>query len=109
MRTLAPEVMAVWAWEYWVASLPCAFCTVKSDDERPAAVSACVRYGASNWTYRAELTVSGRRTATLPWPAAVSGFSSAIAAKVLLNWPTETDTDTLLGLELVALALGELV
>jgi hypothetical protein len=38
----------------------------------------------------------------LPWPAATSGFSAAIAAKVLSNWATEIDTDTA---EELALAL----
>jgi len=55
-------------------------------------VSAVVRYGASNWVYRAEETVSGRMTATLPLPAAVSGFSADIAEKSRVNWATEIDT-----------------
>src|SRR5437764_5013494 len=93
IRTLAPLVMAVWASENSVASLPCAFCTVNWEEERPAWVSAWVRYGASNWTYRAEVTVSGRITATLPLPAEASGFSADIAEKVRSNWPTETDTE----------------
>jgi hypothetical protein len=42
--------------------------------------------------YRAEVTVSGRRTATLPLPAAVSGFRADIAAKVRSNWATEIET-----------------
>src|SRR5260370_1624504 len=105
-RTLAPLVMAVWASESSVASLPCAFCTVNWEDVRPAAISAWVRYGASNWTYRAEVTVSGRMTATLPLPAAARGFSADIAEKVLSNWVTEIDTDRA---ELLALAELELV
>jgi hypothetical protein len=75
-----------------VASLPCAFWTVNCEDDRPAAVSAWVRYGASNWTYRAEVTVSGRITATLPLPAEASGFRADIAEKVRSNWSTEIDT-----------------
>jgi hypothetical protein len=55
-------------------------------------VSAWVRYGASNWVYRAEETVSGKMTATLPLPAAVSGFSTDIADRVRSNWATEIDT-----------------
>ena len=43
MRTLAPLVMAVWASDSSVASLPCAFCTVNCEDESPAAVIAWVR------------------------------------------------------------------
>src|SRR5436305_920267 len=76
-----------------VASLPCAFCTLNCEDVRPAAVSAWVRYGASNWTYRAEVTVSGRMTATLPLPAEARGFRADIAVKLRSNWPTEIDTD----------------
>src|SRR6516165_2718531 len=109
MRTLAPLVMAVWASDSWVASLPCAFCTVNCEDVRPAIVIAWVSKGASNSTYRCEVTVSGRMTATLPWPAAVSGFSVAIAARVRSNWATEIDTVTLEVLEALELALDELV
>src|SRR5260370_5238435 len=92
-RTLAPLVMAVWASESSVASLPCAFCTVNWEDVRPAAISAWVRYGASNWTYRAEVTVSGRMTATLPLPAAARGFSADIADKVVAHLVTEIESD----------------
>src|SRR6266851_458588 len=91
MRTLAPLVMAVWARESSVASLPCAFCTEICEAERPASPSAWVRYGASNSVYRAEVTVSGRMTATLPLPAAASGFSADIADMVRSNAPTEID------------------
>jgi hypothetical protein len=38
--------------------------------------------------------VSGRMTATLPLPAAVSGFSTDIADRVRSNWATEIDTLT---------------
>jgi hypothetical protein len=83
---------------------------VNCEDDRPAAVSAWVRYGASNWTYRAEVTVSGRMTATLPLPAEASGFRADIAVKFRSNWATEIDTVTpdeeLALLELPA--LGEL-
>ena len=43
IRTLAPLVMAVWASDSSVESLPCAFCTVNCEDDRPALVSAWVR------------------------------------------------------------------
>src|SRR6266567_1201069 len=92
IRTVAPLVMAVCASESSVASLPCAFCTVNCEDDRPAAVSDWVRYGASNWVYRAEVTVSGRMTATLPLPWEASGFSVDIADMVRSNEPTEMDT-----------------
>jgi hypothetical protein len=42
--------------------------------------------------YRAEETVSGRRTATLPLPVAASGFSVAIAEKLRSSWLSEIDT-----------------
>ena len=51
--------------------------------------------------------MSGRMTATLPWPAAASGFSTAIADRVRSNWAIEIDTDTP-ELEALALVLAEL-
>jgi hypothetical protein len=65
-------------------------------------VKAWVRYGASNWTYRGEVTVSGRITAMLPLPELASGFRPAIALKVLLKSLTESD-----GAEPLALAAAE--
>ena len=51
--------------------------------------------------------MSGRMTATLPLPAAASGFSAAIARRVRSNWATEIDTvaadDELAGLLLLPL------
>src|SRR5579875_3870583 len=73
ISTLAPLVMASWASASSVASLPCAFTTEYCEGERP---------GASNSVYRAEVTVSGRMTATLPLPSAASGLSAVIAEKV---------------------------
>src|SRR5947208_14710862 len=67
-RTLAPLVMADWAWLSWVASLPWALVTVYCDDVRPAACNALVRYGASKDVYRADVVVSGSRTPTDPLP-----------------------------------------
>ena len=55
--------------------------------------------------YRAEETVSGRMTATLPLPAAVSGFSTDIADRVRSNWATEIDTVAPLELGLLLLLL----
>jgi len=83
--------MADWASANCVASLPSAFSTVKSEVDRPAAVKACFRYGASNSTYRVEETVSGRITVTLPLPAAVTDLRPAIALKELFRSPTEID------------------
>jgi hypothetical protein len=55
--------------------------------------------------YRAEETVSGKMTATLPLPAAVSGFSTDIADRVRSNWATEIDTVAPLELGLLLLPL----
>ena len=44
-------------------------------------------------------------TATLPLPAAVSGFSTDIADRVRSNWATEIDTVTPLELGLLVLLL----
>src|SRR6201999_2447893 len=81
IRTVAPLVMSSWASVNSVESLPCAFCTENCDDLSPAAVRALVRYGASNSVYRAEVTVSGRMTPTLPLPLAASDLSWDIAEK----------------------------
>src|ERR1039457_2070332 len=85
MSTLAPLVMSACAMLSSVASLPCAFWTENSEDDRPAVVRALVRYGASNSVYLAEETVSGRMTPTFPLPLAVIAFSPAIAEKSLVK------------------------
>src|SRR5262249_52525198 len=56
-----------------------------SEEDRPALVRAFVMSGWSNSTYLVELVVSGRIAATLPLPAAASGFRAAIAVKSLVN------------------------
>src|SRR5579862_1212600 len=91
IRTLAPLVMASWASESSVASLPCALTTENCDVDRPARARAWDRYGASNSVYRAEVTVSGRITATLPLPIGASGLSCDMADMVRLSWVTEMD------------------
>src|SRR5580704_16996174 len=91
IRTLAPLVMASWASESSVASLPCALTTEYCEGLSPAVARAWFRYGASNSVYRAEETVSGRMTATLPWPSPTRGFSEAMALKVRSSWVTEID------------------
>ena len=83
--TVAPLVMAASAWVCIVWVLPCAFCTWNWPEDRPAAWNACVRYGASKLTYRADDCVSGRSTATLPLPFLARGFSVAMAEKSLVN------------------------
>src|ERR1700728_2142020 len=91
IRTLAPLVMSSWASESSVASLPCALTTEYCEGLSPAVASAWLRYGASNSVYRAEETVSGRMTPTLPLPKAARGFRVAIASKVRLRSPIEID------------------
>src|SRR5579859_1005998 len=88
ISTLAPLVMASCASVSSVASLPCAFCTENCVGERPAVVSASVRYGASNSVYRAEVTVSGRIAAMFPLPLAANAFSSVITEKVRVKEET---------------------
>ena len=100
--TLAPLVMADWAMLNCVASLPSAFSIVTSEEDRPAVLKACFRYGASNSTYRVEETVSGRITVTLPLPAEATDLRPAIALKVLLRLLTEIDADDEVGLLEVA-------
>ena len=62
--------------------------------------------------YRAELTVSGRMAATLPLPAAASGFNVDMAEKSRVSWVieivTETAEELALALVLVVLLLGVL-
>src|SRR5580693_2014486 len=85
IRTLAPLVMASRASESSVASLPCAFTTEYCEGVSPAVARAWLRDGASNSVYRAEDTVSGRMTATLPLPVAAMGL------KVRSSWVIEID------------------
>src|ERR1700760_3980961 len=91
IRTVAPLVMSSWASVNSVESLPCAFCTENCDDLRPAEDSALVRYGASNSVYRAEVTVSGRMTPTLPLPLDASDVSLDMAEK----WGGKSDGEML--------------
>src|SRR3984957_7529126 len=76
ISTVAPWAMADCAMLTWGASLPSAFCTVRSEDGSPAAANAAFRYGASNSTQRVDDVVSGRMTATLPLPRDASGASA---------------------------------
>jgi hypothetical protein len=83
--------MSDWASASWVASLPSAFWMVYSELVSPAAANACLRYGASNSTYRVEDVVSGRIASTLPLPAAATDLSVASAENVLLRSLIEID------------------
>src|SRR5215469_11696536 len=105
--TLAPLVMSDCASLNCVESLPSAFWITTSEEDRPAVLSALDRYGASNSTYRVEVTVSGRITATRPLPAEATDLRPAIAEKLLLRSLTEMDAAAAPG-ELVP-AVGELV
>jgi hypothetical protein len=60
--------MAAWASVRKVASLPCAFWMLYCEEDRPAFLNACARYGESNSVYRVEDVVSGRMTAMFPFP-----------------------------------------
>jgi hypothetical protein len=73
----------------WVVSLPIAFWTMMSELDSPASVNAFVMYGASNSTYRVEVTVSGRIAATLPFPAEASGFRLDMALRSAENCDDE--------------------
>src|SRR5215469_10223616 len=60
-----------------------------SELDSPASVKAFVIYGASNSTYRVEVTVSGRIAATLPFPAEASGFRLDMALRSAENCDDE--------------------
>jgi hypothetical protein len=83
--------MADWAMLTCVASLPSAFCTVRSEAGRPAAVNAALRYGASNSSHRVDEVVSGRMTATLPLPDDASEVSLLRAVNEGSMSPTAID------------------
>src|SRR5581483_6880983 len=83
--TLAPWVIAAWAWVFMVVSLPRAFSTMMSLEGTPARARAFLMYGASKSAQRTEEAVSGRRKATLPLPAAATGLSMDMVENVLLK------------------------
>src|SRR6516162_1973739 len=88
IRTLAPRLMSAVASLSWVASLPCALSMRNCDEVYPAAVKACVRYGASKSTHRFDDVVSGRTTPTCRLlaplvPAAVSALNRDIVGAML--------------------------
>src|ERR1700722_7918105 len=80
ISTVAPLAMADCAMLTCTASLPSAFCTLRSDDGSPAAANAAFRYGASKNCHRVDDVVSGRMTATFPLPL---GASTASAFRAL--------------------------
>src|SRR6516225_3973710 len=88
MRISAPRLMSAVASLSWVASLPCALSMRNCDEVYPAAVKACVRYGASKSTHRFDDVVSGRTTPTCRLlaplvPAAVSALNRDIVGAML--------------------------
>src|SRR5664280_2755259 len=84
-RTEAPALMSASAWVCMVEALPLALSTLTSLAGRPAAANACFRYGASYWTYRVDVVVSGRSTPTRPLPCAASPVSCFMVEKSDLN------------------------
>src|SRR5664280_1458814 len=95
-RTEAPALMSASAWVCMVEALPPAVSIWKLAAGRPAASNAFFRYGASYWTYRVDVVVSGSSTPTMPLPCEASAVSCFIAEKsdvksVALIFTTVTD------------------
>src|SRR6478735_6717462 len=89
--TEAPSVMSASACCCIVDTLPPALVILKSLDDSPAASKAFVRFGASYWTYRVDVVVSGSSTPTLPLPCAATLCKVFITAKSAVNLVTSTD------------------
>src|SRR5450759_5326779 len=85
-RTEAPALMSASACVCMVEALPLALSILKLLEESPAASNACFRYGASYWTYRVDVVVSGRSTPTMPLPCAANPVSCFMSAKSALNF-----------------------
>ena len=73
--------MSASACVFIVSALPWALSILNWSADSPAASNACVRYGASYVTYRADVVVSGRRTPIMPVPCAARSVSCFIAEK----------------------------
>src|SRR5665647_122334 len=80
-RTEAPALMSASACVCMVEALPLALSILKLAAERPAASKACFRYGASYWTYRVDVVVSGRSTPIMPLPCEAKPVSCFMSAK----------------------------
>src|SRR5674476_451227 len=80
-RTEAPALMSASACVCMVDALPLALSILKLLAESPAASNACFRYGASYWTYRVDVVVSGRSTPTRPLPCAANPVNCFMSAK----------------------------
>src|SRR6478609_3802533 len=85
--TEAPSVMSASACCCIVDALPWALSILKSLEDNPAASNACLRYGASYWTYRVEVVVSGSSTPIFPLPWAARAVNVFITAKSAVNAP----------------------
>src|SRR5262249_13612970 len=109
MSTLAPLVMAVCASLRSGAAWPFAFFPVNFGFGSPALSCDSMRYGASNWVSRADDTVSGRMTATLPLPIVASGLSCDMAENELLKSEAEICGTATLECELLGLFDPELL
>src|SRR6516162_3317608 len=88
IRILAPRLMSAVASLSWVAWLPCALSMRYCAEVYPAAVKACLRYGASKSTHRFDDVVSGRTTPTCRLlaplvPAAASALNRDMVGAML--------------------------
>src|SRR5674476_915003 len=80
-RTEAPALMSASACVCMVEALPLALSILNLAAESPAASKACFRYGASYWTYRVDVVVSGRSTPTMPLPCEANPVNCFMSAK----------------------------
>src|SRR6266516_4948694 len=86
-RTDAPALMSASACVCIVWTLPCALSILNWSEPRPAASNAFLRNGASYWTYRVEVVVSGRRTPINPVPEEARSLSCAMTEKSAVKSP----------------------
>src|SRR4051812_29444352 len=105
--TLAPWVIMASAWVCIVCALPWALSILKSLLDRPAAWNAFSRYGRSNDSYRADVSVSGRSTPIMPLPLLATSFRSAMAEKSAVNDSAEIDAGEALASVVVVLSPDE--
>ncbi len=77
--------MSASAWVCMVDALPPALSILNWSAARPASSKAFVRYGASYWTYRVDVVVSGSRTPIMPLPFEARPVSPFITEKSAVN------------------------
>ena len=90
-NTVAPALMSASACVCIVAALPWALSILNWSAVRPADSKAFLRNGASYWTYRVEVVVSGRRTPINPDPCDARPVSCCITAKSEVKSPAAID------------------